>query len=297
MYIDPYSFLPVYFYSIPILAIIYVYVPSIYVFPIYILSVISAKYLYSRAFYFPFFINLSIILYTGIVVNQLGIWIPIDLAISTGTIISMITDERLRSFSTQNNSMKGKEKKREISRDYVQTFSGIVVLVLIALVGLSLSRELVTLSVMGLYLIGNYYSRNRRTFIGSLLNSFERDSTPLGIGAIWFAIGVLFAYAIVDSVSVLFIVAFVLMIGDSLATIAGTKIKSFPLFFNKNKSFSGFTALLISSAIFGYFIIGPMAIVYAVIGAMIESGTRKPLDDNYTIPLGLTILSIILQVV
>jgi dolichol kinase len=167
-------------------------------------------------------------------------------------------------------------------------------MVLIFIAGLQSSREIITVTILILYAVGNYYSVNRRGFLGNFLGSLERDNTPLGIGAIWFAAGVLFAYAIIHNIHILLVVTFILMVGDSVATIVGTRVKTFPLFYNPRKSFGGLMAMFVVSAIFGFLIIGPAAILYAGVGAFVESIAKYPFDDNYLIPLILAAMSVLL---
>lgn len=291
---DPYTFLPKYLYSAPIVALLFFFTSSILVFPVYALSLISAAYLYSKYFYVPFSVNILVVVFGGLIYNTSIAWISVDIAVSVATILTMLTDGRMKNFTYNNDSSRGKARTIEISRDYLQATSGILVMALIFIAGLRDSREIITIVILVLYAVGNYYSINQKGLLGNFLGSFERDNTPLGIGAIWFAAGVLFAYAIIQNLQILLVVTFILMVGDSVATIVGTRVKSFPLFYNKRKSFAGLMGMFIVSAIFGMFIIGPLAFLYAGVGAFVESIAKYPLDDNYLIPLILAAMSIFL---
>jgi dolichol kinase len=289
---DPRTFLSKYIYSIPLILIIFFFTSSILVFPVYVLSLISAVYLYSKYFYIPFSVNILVVVFGGLIYNTSIAWIAVDIAVSVATIMTMLTDGRMKNFTFNNDSSRGKTRTIEISRDYLQTASGIMVMALIFIAGLRNSREIITVAILVLYAVGNYYSINRGGFLGNFLGSFERDNTPLGIGAIWFAAGVLFAYAIIHNMEILLVVTFILMVGDSVATIVGTRVRSFPLFYNRRKSFAGLMGMFVVSAIFGYFIIGPIAILYAGVGAFVESIAKYPFDDNYLIPLILAGMSV-----
>lgn len=291
---DPYTFLPKYLYSIPIVVLLFAFTSSILVFPVYALSLISATYLYSKYFYVPFSVNILVVVFGGLIYNTDLAWISVDIAVSVATILTMLTDGRMKNFTYNNDNSRGKTRTIEISRDYLQASSGILVMALIFMAGLQNSREVITVLILILYAVGNYYSINQSGFLGNFLGSFERDNTPLGIGAIWFAAGVLFAYAIIQDIQVLLVVTFILMVGDSVATIVGTRVKSFPLFYNRRKSFAGLMGMFVVSAIFGYFVIGPLAILYAAVGSFVESIAKYPLDDNYLIPLILAAMSVFL---
>lgn len=289
---DRKKFIRLYAYSLPLLAVIFLFTHTLVVFPVYLLSVVSAAYMYTQTFFTPFLANVAIVLFSGYEFKSDATWIAIDVSVSSAIILTMIFDKRLQSYTHTNDSVRGKVKKTEVYRDYVQSVVGGLILLLMFFNGLENSRVIITLSVLILYAVGNYFYLHRKNVIGDFLWSFERDDTPLGIGSIWFAAGILLAFAIVNSLNVLYIVLFVLVIGDSAATIVGVNIKTAPLFFNKRKSIGGFMALFILSAVFGYFVVGYMGIAYALLGAIVESATQYPLDDNYIIPLALTALSV-----
>ncbi len=286
------KFAPLYAYSIPVLAAIFLFTHSFLIFPVYLLTVVSAAYMYSQTFFSAYLGEIAIVLFAGYQYQSDQTWIAIDVSISTAIILTMIFDKRLKAFTHTNDSGRGKVKKKEVYRDYLQSVVGALILLVLFVEGLKDTRIIITLCVLGLYAFGNYFYLHRKNIIGDFLWSFERDNTPLGIGSIWFAAGVLLAFAIINSISVLYIVLFVLVIGDSAATIVGVNVKTVPLFFNKRKSLGGFLALFTLSAIFGYFVVGYFGILYALVGAIVESATRYPLDDNYIIPLALTALSV-----
>ncbi len=289
---DRVKFIRLYLYSIPILLIIYIFTHNLVIFPVYLLSLVSAAYMYTQTFFSAYLAEVAIVLFAGYEFQSDLIWISIDVSISSAIILTMMFDKRLKSYTHDNDSGRGKVKKKEIYRDYLQSVVGILILALLFLQGVENSRIVITVCVLVLYAAGNYFYLHRKNIIGDFLWSFEREDTPLGIGSIWFAAGILLAFAIINSLNVLYIVLFVLVIGDSAATIVGVNVKTIPLFFNKRKSLGGFLALFILSAIFGYFVLGYVGILFALVGAIVESATQYPLDDNYIIPLALTALSI-----
>ncbi|MEM0158839.1 MAG: hypothetical protein QW812_04950, partial [Thermoplasmataceae archaeon] len=122
-----------------------------------ILSIVSAKFLYSTRF--NIFAGLLFAIVISILVLGLeGIyWITFDLFMGIGTAIGLLTDRSGLSYSKMNDSSKGKSLKIEISRDLVQIGGGIIILVAILEMSLTLSRIVITMLVIPLYVIGNYY--------------------------------------------------------------------------------------------------------------------------------------------
>ncbi|MEM0159091.1 MAG: dolichol kinase, partial [Thermoplasmataceae archaeon] len=159
---------------------------------------------------------------------------------------------------------------------------------------LTLSRIVITMLIIPLYVIGNYYAINSSNTIGRTLFYFERPMTPLGLGAIWFSAGLLIAAGTVTTTAMLATVVFISTIGDPLATIVGSNIKSPRLPYNKRKSIAGFSAILISSALFAYFMVGAYGISLGVLSAVLESLSLHPIDDNFLVP---TVLSIAARMV
>ncbi|MEM3676315.1 MAG: hypothetical protein QXV22_04580 [Thermoplasmataceae archaeon] len=259
-----------------------------------ILSIVSAKFLYSTRF--NIFAGLLFAIVISILVLGLeGIyWITFDLFMGIGTAIGLLTDRSGLSYSKMNDSSKGKSLKIEISRDLVQIGGGIIILVAILEMSLTLSRIVITMLVIPLYVIGNYYAINSSNTIGRTLFYFERPMTPLGLGAIWFSAGLLIAAGTVTTTAMLATVVFISTIGDPLATIVGSNIKSPRLPYNKRKSIAGFSAILISSALFAYFMVGAYGISLGVLSAVLESLSLHPIDDNFLVP---TVLSIAARMV
>lgn len=277
--------------SIPLLVIIYIVYKSIIVIPVFVLSVISATALYSLQFYLPFALDFSIIFYFFIVGGKTYGASAVDVSVSIGTILVMLEDKRIRDYSHNNDMSRGISREREINRDYVQIGIGILVLGFIFALGFHDASWLLTISAMLLFVLGNYFSNNGTTYLGNFLNSLERQSTPLGIGAMWLAAGLLLAIGIVQDTRVLAIIIFILMVGDSLATIVGSTVKSPKLPYNRRKSVAGLLADFIPAAVFGYFILGYVGVALAAVGSLVESAARYPLDDNYMIPLALAAIS------
>lgn len=260
-------------------------------FLVIILSIISAKYLYSRLFFIfsPLLLAIgAILIYTG-VGNIL--WVVFDISMGIGTAVALLTDKQSIANVRSNNKSKGTSRKKEVSRDLLQMAGGAVILWMLFSMGQTDFRIAITLSVVPLYIFGNYYSLFPETRIGRTLSFFERPMTPLGLGAIWFAAGIMIAIGIVRSPAMLAVIVFVSTIGDPIATIFGSLIHSPKLPYNKRKSLAGFTGMFLFTGIFAYFVIGEIGIGIALLSAFLESISFHPLDDNFILPVILGAIS------
>src|SRR5579875_1302328 len=226
LYLDFKRFYLSYVLSIPFGVASYFITGNILATVVLLLSIVAAKFLYSAKF------NIFAGLLFGIVISLLVLrldrfyWIIFDLFMGLGTAIGLLIDKNGLSYTKMNDSSKGKSWKIELSRDIVQIVGGVIILVAILVMDLALSRIVITFLVIALYIIGNYYATHSSNAIGKALFYFERPLTPLGLGAIWFSAGFLIAAGTVTTTSMLAIVVFVSTIGDPLATIAGSSIKS-----------------------------------------------------------------------
>ena len=95
-------FLRKYAISIPVIAVIFFVYHSFLVFPIFVLSLISASMLYSLQFYLPFAVDFGLILYFLVAYGKTYSATPIDITISLATILVMLEDKRIRDFSHNN---------------------------------------------------------------------------------------------------------------------------------------------------------------------------------------------------
>lgn len=250
-----------------------------------VLAIVSAKYLYSKTFFFFAPIIFAVgtaLLFLSV---QSSFWAFYDFSLGIGTAVALFTDKESMERITANDNSKGVNKSKEIRRDLVQIAGGLLILIILYTSGKVDFLILLSLAVIPLYMFGNYFSLLPESRIGRTLSSFERPTTPLGLGAIWFAAGILIAIGISGSIITLAIVVFVTTIGDSVATITGTTIHSPKMPYNKKKSIAGFLGIFAVSAAFSYFLIGLPGIGLGLVAAFIESISFHPLDDNFILPV------------
>jgi dolichol kinase len=262
--------------------------------PLFILALICVTLLYEKNFYFAFSGIMILFLFNLTGIGFIASWYGFDFTLSIAIILSFFFNERLRHINRMNEDAKGGNKRNEIVRDLIQIAGGIGMIYIFYHFGTYGSEIIITFIALVLFALGNYLEVNRKSILARAIWFFERGGTELGIGAIWFATGVMMGFALVHSFSVLAEIFFVLIIGDTLATIVGSSVHSPKLPYNRRKSLAGFMAIFIGSAIFGFFILGYEGIAMALIGAFAESISQYPFDDNLVIPLLMAIGSYII---
>lgn len=279
--------------SIPIMAGMVYLSGTFYILPIYLISLMVSTYLYTVFFYFPFAVDFILI-----VTAIFGNFVPVRYvfaAISISILLSMFLDKNMKKYDLMNNEKKGKDIKRETYRDYFQISTGLITILIFFLDGIN-GRVLILLAVLLIYLAGNILYLNNKNRLADIVYRMEREDTKLGLGSMYLAAGFLLVLAFTRSLQLIYISAFMIMIGDSLATIIGMKIRSRKLFYNRKKSIAGFLAMLIPSFIFGiFFFIYFYSAIYALGGTFAESISNKVADDNITIPVSIVVLHLIIS--
>jgi len=269
---------------------------SYWVLPVGMLSLLCGESLYSKKFYLPFLILFLIVVSYAWFLDLNHIRI-IDAALIIGFTVAFLGHDRMLSFSKTNDNQKGRSISREVPRDLVQIEGGILIIIGIYFLGIVMALFVLTILILFYFATINFFKDRKDLKTGMFLNSFERENTPLGIGASWFAIGILITVSIVHYLPFIILVIFAVTFGDSIATIVGTKLKGPKLFFNKKKSYSGFFSMFIVTAILGYYLIGFSGILFAIVAVFSEALSTFPIDDNFAIPVFMTVIHKILPLI
>ncbi len=269
----------------PVSAILYAITGSFFPFLVAVLSMASVKELYSRRFFLvaPWLLVIGTFMY--LTDSSQIFWKSFDISTGYGTAISLFTDARTIKMILKNEQSRGSNRHIEVSRDLLHMGAGAILVALALGLGQGHLRIALTVSVFPFYYAGNYLSLYPESRLGRAVQSLERPSTPLGIGAIWFAAGTLIALGLVNSTPDLAVILFATAIGDPLATLFGSRFYTLRLPFNSKKSMAGFAAILVSSAIFSYLMLGIVGIFLGFVASMVESLSYYPVDDNFAIPL------------
>ncbi len=151
----------------------------------------------------------------------------------------------------------------------------------------SLRFEYVVLIVLASVFLG-LVILNKKLLGGSvpiadeMLIVFGREGESPAHGAFWYAFGVLLIFSFVQDFNGILASVFILGVSDGLSTIVGIHGKH-KLPYNKKKSLEG-TAGFAFVSLVTYFLIGPIAILFSLLGAFFESIDLK-LDDNLIISI------------
>ena len=130
--------------------------------------------------------------------------------------------------------------------------------------------------------------------ISNVVVGLERGGAALGYGALWLALGSLFAVSFLNTTNVLVVFA-AIFIGDPVATIIGIHFNKIKLPWNRRKSVAGTASYFLAATIISFFLIGYYALLIGLVGAVIES-LRIKVDDNFSVSVLLTALLLILGI-
>ncbi|MFH0818239.1 MAG: hypothetical protein V1909_06440 [Candidatus Micrarchaeota archaeon] len=154
-------------------------------------------------------------------------------------------------------------------------------------IGLALNpdREYAILFLFGAFLagLGVLSLKLRGLFVplaDELLTRLSRKDEPPGYGAFWYVTGMLLILTFVKPDGYMLASLMMLCISDATSALVG-RMGSHKLPYNKIKTFEGTLAFVIVSAV-SFFWLGPIAIPFALFGALIESIDSR-LDDNLRI--------------
>lgn len=285
---------PLFYVSILIVSfLLFIRSGDILIFLTTFLSSITVLLLYTRRFYVPF----ALLFAVSLLEIYYGSVYQLSLSISLGALISLLMSSRMVEYTGHNETGKGISESVELKRDLFHAGTGIIAIVLLELLGTRVGESVVLVLMLLLYLLGNFAYLNRSSNISKALFSMEREKVNLGIGSLILAIGVLLVFGLVSSPEVILMAMFLVLIADPLATIAGTVLGGHALPYNRNKTYSGFGVALAASVLFAVFAGGTLLLIYAVVGTLVESATRKPFDDNLTVPVSIVALNYLLKLI
>jgi dolichol kinase len=270
------------FVALALLAMFFIF-NTYWILPVGILSLICAESLYSKNFYISFIFLALFVLAYSLFFNFNHIRI-IDMSIILGFGSAFLGHDKLISYSRDNENQKGRSVSKEVPRDLVQIAGGIVIILGIVFIGMVKALFFLTI-----FILINSVKDKHAFKAARFLTSLERENTKLGIGASWFAIGILALVSVAHNLNFIILVVIAVTFGDSIATIVGSKLKGPKLFFNKKKSYSGFFSMFAVTAIAGFYLLGIYGIIYATVAVFAEALSTFPIDDNFSIPVFMTI--------
>lgn len=178
------------------------------------------------------------------------------------------------------------DRKVEMSRDLFHIGAGAVLMALFLVASMDIAISLLFLMILGgifVISIAEIYKSSRHSGIFYMM---ERRGSSLGRGALWLALGSLFAVSFLGVTNIL-VVFSAIFIGDPIATLVGIRFGGTRLPYNRKKTLIGTMAYFAATAAVSYPLIGPYAVLVGAIGALVES-LRLGIDDNFTVSVVLT---------
>ncbi len=183
-------------------------------------------------------------------------------------------------------------RKVEVSRDLFHIGAGVILMALFMLTSIDIAISMMFLIILGgifMISVAEMYRGSRHSGIFYMM---ERSGSSLGRGALWLALGALFAVSFLGVTSILAVFS-AIFIGDPIATLVGIRFGGFRLPYNKRKTVAGTLAYFAATSLVSYPFIGAYAILVGAVGAVIE-GLRFGIDDNFTVSVVLTAMLMLL---
>ncbi len=246
------------------------------------LGVSAVATLYRRIGFFPSVGGFIIVLACIFLGLSAAIWTVNIITFASLAAAAMLVDPKVAENEITNLKMKGKDRNKEVRRDYFQVALGVAVIAASMVLGLSLSRYGMFLSVLAMLFTGNLISMYPKSYASRKFFSMERDSVMLGLGAIWIAIASLLAVALSPNIQSFELCITVIFISDAVATIVGVKYGKTSLIAGGRKSVEGFLSHVALSSVAGLILLGYAGAILGVLSAVIESLSQGRLDDNLT---------------
>jgi dolichol kinase len=185
-------------------------------------------------------------------------------------------------------------RKVEINRDVFHIAAGVMLILIFYFESISVAITLQILMILGgLFVISMSEAfGSKDTGISGFVYRLERNGASLGHGALWLALGSLFAVSFLSTAGVLAVFS-ALFIGDPVATIIGIYKGHRKLPHNHRKSVIGSVAYFLATAAVSSVFIGAYGILVGLVGAAVES-LRIRIDDNFSVSVVLTVLLLVL---
>ena len=185
-------------------------------------------------------------------------------------------------------------KRVELSRDLFHMGAGVFLMLVFMFESEPVAVTALMLMILGGILAICITEMFKDNPISNVVMGLERGGAALGYGALWLALGSLFAVSFLNTTNVLVVFA-AIFIGDPIATIIGIHFSKAKLPWNRRKSVAGTVSYFFAATIISFFLIGNYAVIIGLVGAMVES-LRIKVDDNFSVSVILTALLLMLGI-
>ncbi len=180
---------------------------------------------------------------------------------------------------------KSTERHSEFARNAVQLAAGALFIAVFYFLKPDQADAVLFWFVIAGSILGNYALSRKDGAIARFLQGLERSDAFLGSGARWLAIGALVAASFLTRNAIIAVFS-AIFLADSFSTLVGVSFKTPKLPYNKNKSIGGTLAYLATVLAVSYYFIGPIAVLFAVLAAALESQPFH-IDDNFDVSLAM----------
>ncbi|MGB9719800.1 MAG: diacylglycerol/polyprenol kinase family protein [Candidatus Anstonellales archaeon] len=172
---------------------------------------------------------------------------------------------------------------KETSRQVLHAALGIGFLLLLLLRGRNaLLFALSTAFIAGILLI-NQLILGRFPMLKKIVIMFERDNAKfLGDSTVWYVSGLLISSTFLQNPNEIAAAITALAVGDCFSNIFG-RLGRMRIPWNRNKTIEGMVAFFVGTLL-SYFFIGPIAVVFSLAMAVVET-LPQGIDDNFAIPI------------
>ncbi|OFV67921.1 MAG: phosphatidate cytidylyltransferase [Candidatus Syntrophoarchaeum caldarius] len=186
---------------------------------------------------------------------------------------------------------------KEVGRKLIHILSGIIIAYLILNLPYFILIFLTMLGLLSTLLISYLVKKGFRIpLIDQILNSYEREHAMANMpakGVLMFILSLLILLILVRSPLIIASAVITLALGDGFATITGIRWGKHRLI--GKKSLEGSAAFFLTSFTGLSFLLSPLyALIAAFTGTLIEMIPQEVIDDNITIPLGVSAVLIFL---
>jgi phytol kinase len=237
--------------------------------------------------YLPFFILFNLIV--GFTRINLGVHFLND--VIAGFVISMFSYGLVYNLIKKRKNKPKNPYNFEIKRQALHIFVGLFLIFILFIstqIWLIHGQIYVTLFIfiglqILLLMINDFLLYKEKSKFNFLFRTFERHKRIPGYGAFWYGLGILFCFIFLTDYKQIIVTIIALGIGDAYSTIIG-RFGKIANPFSSNKTVEGSLAFFLTTSLFSFPFIGPVAFLFGLFTAICEALPLK-IDDNFVIPL------------
>jgi len=187
-----------------------------------------------------------------------------------------------------------KNKSKEINRDLIQIFLGIVLVAVIYFLPHPGAIDIIFALIILSYACNNLLANLKLSPLYRKAVDLERKNVTYGLGATYLAASTALIMGFTHSTNMLLFGIVALFFADSIATIVGVSLRrAAELPYNRFKTIIGSFAFFVVAAIAGFYLLGYYGILFALILAFVES-LNLSIDDNIRTGIVVVILGAVI---